>query len=473
MQIYTKGTARIRHSGTGDIYEIESHELDWQHVGSDERQMGPEIFYSAAVEHPQLGSLYWEISEYPIGAECYRDTDVGNHELVENFDFGFAHEPEEPDDDERREASIEEMVGWFFENYEDPAHNTPHSSSDGGYQYIYGGPYDAREVLGDNFPSVPEEWINEAVDRIQKDGTYDWAPVNRGDEYAEPDDESDFNEVPDQEPGLQFGIASDGRVTLLHAGPPSIREREENADLLEALRQAAARLVSSLQGTNAQGHLLEAAHSYCSALVGPLSVPIVYASGLRLENAREALRRSEDLPPLLADTDERLATTLMLHGTYIASTGLGRTLLEAAREYARTTAETEEDRARKQRLADAIAAAPDVFDDSVRELPVELLRESGTGPVRERSTAAANSTTRNLLKVMAGAVGALFITGIAQSAPGILFVDGVAVATNALWTFVTQHVGLLGELAAAHGPNLQGVRAVFEQVAERLRRQPN
>jgi len=42
------------------------------------------------------------------------------------------------------EDAIEAMVSWFFENFEDPAHSTPW---DGGYVYIWGGPYDAADEI--------------------------------------------------------------------------------------------------------------------------------------------------------------------------------------------------------------------------------------------------------------------------------------------------------------------------------------
>lgn len=71
MEVYCTGTARIRHSATGAIYEIEDDELDWDAVGGDKRQMGPEIRYEAVVHHPELGKLIWSLWEYPIGIENY------------------------------------------------------------------------------------------------------------------------------------------------------------------------------------------------------------------------------------------------------------------------------------------------------------------------------------------------------------------------------------------------------------------
>jgi len=96
MEVYCKGIARVRHSTTKEIYEIESEELDWDIVGSDERQMGPETQYQADVDHPLLGKLVWSLWEYPAGIENFRETNVGSHKLVEDFEYGLKHEePEE------------------------------------------------------------------------------------------------------------------------------------------------------------------------------------------------------------------------------------------------------------------------------------------------------------------------------------------------------------------------------------------
>ena len=36
------------------------------------------------------------------------------------------------------------MLYWFRERFEDPVEETPYNSREGGYLYIWGGPYDAR-----------------------------------------------------------------------------------------------------------------------------------------------------------------------------------------------------------------------------------------------------------------------------------------------------------------------------------------
>ncbi|QHO74588.1 hypothetical protein ACH79_20000 [Bradyrhizobium sp. CCBAU 051011] len=98
MQVYCRGTARIRHRETGEIHEIESDELDWEIVDSDERGMGPELHHEASVDHPALGMLTWGLWEYPVGVENYDDTNVGQHEILEDFDYGLEHEMPDPDE---------------------------------------------------------------------------------------------------------------------------------------------------------------------------------------------------------------------------------------------------------------------------------------------------------------------------------------------------------------------------------------
>ena len=93
---------------------------------------------------------------------------------------------------------VESMVSWFFTNFEDPAEHTPYESAEGGYQFIWGGPCDAREELEDAFGVALEKLLGEqmqqraikaAVDRIEEDG-WEWAPSEsrmRPEEDPDPD----------------------------------------------------------------------------------------------------------------------------------------------------------------------------------------------------------------------------------------------------------------------------------------------
>jgi hypothetical protein len=98
MKIYCRGTARIRHRVTSEIHEIGCELLNWDAVGGDERQMGSEIHYQAVLQHPDLGALDWSLWEYPVGVENHRETNVREHDVIEDFDYGLEHAEPEPDD---------------------------------------------------------------------------------------------------------------------------------------------------------------------------------------------------------------------------------------------------------------------------------------------------------------------------------------------------------------------------------------
>lgn len=80
-----------------------------------------------------------------------------------------------PEDDQR-----EVMETWFRSRYEDPAERTPY---DGGYVWIWGGPYDAEEELRSEFEEVvPEKIIEDLAESLSQECS-DWAPVPSDDDY--------------------------------------------------------------------------------------------------------------------------------------------------------------------------------------------------------------------------------------------------------------------------------------------------
>jgi len=67
------------------------------------------------------------------------------------------------------------MRDWFFDNFEDPANSCPYESREGGYIYIYGGPYEADEELKAKFEGfVKDNYIDELIDDLQ-DICYEWS----------------------------------------------------------------------------------------------------------------------------------------------------------------------------------------------------------------------------------------------------------------------------------------------------------
>lgn len=135
MQVYCRGTARIKHRETGEIHEIESDELDWEIVDSEERGMGPELHHEASVDHPALGLLSWSLWEYPVGVENHDDTNVGQHEILEDFDYGLEHEEPEPEPDEWLDLTPPgDPCSVFLRSFRDTTDLlASHGSDDGGH----------------------------------------------------------------------------------------------------------------------------------------------------------------------------------------------------------------------------------------------------------------------------------------------------------------------------------------------------
>lgn len=74
-----------------------------------------------------------------------------------------------------RDTQVAVMRQWFYDNFEDPAENTPYESREGGYQFIWGGPYDPKEQLVDEFGSaVADEVIEELADELS-DIAIEWS----------------------------------------------------------------------------------------------------------------------------------------------------------------------------------------------------------------------------------------------------------------------------------------------------------
>lgn len=97
----------------------------------------------------------------------------------------------DPDDEwikgAQEEHQIEAMRQWFYARYEDPANQTPYSSEEGGYMFIWGGPYDPNDVIQERFSEVVEFEVMEKLIRDLWINVGDeWAPIeHEGEDYYE------------------------------------------------------------------------------------------------------------------------------------------------------------------------------------------------------------------------------------------------------------------------------------------------
>lgn len=76
------------------------------------------------------------------------------------------------------EEQIELMRRWFLARYCDPAEETPYESREGGYIWIWGGPYDPMEELQERFGDlVEDEVIDKLANQLYRDVGWEWAPI--------------------------------------------------------------------------------------------------------------------------------------------------------------------------------------------------------------------------------------------------------------------------------------------------------
>ena len=133
----------------------------------------------------------------------------------------------------RNAEKLEMMRRWFFQNFENPAENTPYESAEGGYQYIWGGPFEADEQLGDKFGGIASDrLIQQLVNELQREA-FEWAPVQKAEDWEDIDwseryDEPESLDFYKDEPSARYG---------------TLEEREERAKVIVALT----RLENSLQ----------------------------------------------------------------------------------------------------------------------------------------------------------------------------------------------------------------------------------
>ncbi|WP_339746370.1 hypothetical protein [uncultured Maricaulis sp.] len=499
------GTALIRHAETGIVYEIPAADILFETTGYEDRKMGPEFRHEASVHHLGLGELAWLIWEYPSGVENDRETVVEPHFLMRDIEIDFNANPwNEPQGARERDISaeerqdrVDEMVQWFGEHFEDPAEHTSYISREGGYQWVLGGPYDARSELADNFPDEDEEVINLATAELEAGGITEWASILSEEDYGGGDIDDDelsapanaevaatnfvleledlVGRLPEPDSDPAFVFREDN---LLHLKPPpDLRRSTGNQDLLEELQGTLSDLLTSLAGTNAYPQLLQAAARYNDALNGEVtSASQIYGRGVRLSNASHAAERSiqaGDTPSLPYDTEQHLRSTLHLHAAYMMTEPEAVAIADAAASFQRPTVEVETLHTAIEEIGASIAESPNLFANEVRQLVAEVVADFGHGTQPERSAQVASKTlghlATTLLKGVVQVGGAAIIASIvAGSTPGAFVIATGIGSVDAAWAFLIANAEAFRLMAGTLGTNL-GWTEPMARVFDRIR----
>lgn len=450
MEIFCDGIAVIEHTDTGVQYEIEADELEWEVTGSSEGGMGPEYNYEAEIEHEALGRLVWGLGEYPVGIEDYRNYDFGKHKLIENLEYRLQHSDE--GDEYSRDTSFEEywdgliseIVKWAEDQF--------------GSHLEELGPYEVHQAIEKRFKSASDELLVEAMERIELNNNLDWG---REDFLYDDDVEKvekpkwEITELPQQVNSPQFEIGADGRIQFALTGELNQSELKSLEGLLTALTEAVEDAVAGLLGTNAHTSILSRIHGYQEILSKrPLAIDLLFASGVRLENARSRLFidiEAGELPKLPANADEALSTLLDLHGVVITSTERGRQLLQHSMQYANKQMPSEKEKAIYQQIAKAMSAAKGVISDEVAEYINQVVSEMGQGPHPERSMAIATSGINNVLSMVATIVLPTIGTDVLV---GMGAVEALNPVLNASFAFVNDTLPVIREYTGFVGVDM-------------------
>jgi hypothetical protein len=108
------------------------------------------------------------------------------------------------------DEQLDVMRHWFHQNYDNPANSTPWDSEDQTYVWIWGGPYDAREELEEEFGGVVSDALIEQLADEFSGESVEWTRHPQYDDY----DDSLFD-----------AIASNSATrTTLEAGLVTIEE---------------------------------------------------------------------------------------------------------------------------------------------------------------------------------------------------------------------------------------------------------
>jgi hypothetical protein len=96
------------------------------------------------------------------------------------------------------------------------------------YQWIWGGPYEARDELYSKFGDiVPESLIEDVANEVERDGLTDWAPVSTPDDYDPP-------EPPEEPPSLDLFL---DELSPRYGTPADHEARAQALTALDRLQQ--------------------------------------------------------------------------------------------------------------------------------------------------------------------------------------------------------------------------------------------
>ncbi len=419
------------------IIKTTDEKFDWEisHHYKPEQNAG--IYYPSSVSGDSLTQVEQLLAMYVKGF-------TANFGVKKNLGFIL--------NDVKRERKTDELVEWFYENYQDPSKGGLYQENkEGGF---HGDIRDVSDELQNRFPNEYYDIIEATVKKIESHGGHQWTPIY-GSEVSLIDE---LNTLIDSAPKTKtdpaFILGDDNLfyITL----PPDNQPADSQDDLLDELRAIIDDLLKSLVGTNAHLELIPIIKRYKEAISGnQISISRIYARGRRLDNALQITKNrieSEGIQLLRQSTETDIESALEIHGNYIMSSAEGRQLVQDSADYRQSAEQTEALKDASEQLANTIIESQNLFGEDVREHIRDVLMDIAQGQHPERSNQGVVNTLTNFVSDIfkAGgkdAVMAIISVSVATSGPGMAASALGAEAINAAGFFLVNNAHLLSMLA--------------------------
>lgn len=253
---------------------------------------------------------------------------------------------------------VNEVVQWFESNYSDPIDDLPYDGKEGGYQFIQGAAVETEEGILRGFDDLSEVVFQAALEQINlRSGGIDlWNP---GLDVPEIPEEYDFDEKQDLTESKDFGAPElligdaplpgspdlrqthlgvafkanpGGSIDIDHSSDEVAFVESGFADIISQLIKMTNELSERLVGTNCYLDLEKHMTAYNAAITRkPASISGMYIQALLAEEAYKAIQNDktgETYPPMVPDMQSACKSILRLNRTALASTNLGRKLLD-------------------------------------------------------------------------------------------------------------------------------------------------
>ncbi len=449
--LWVWGKVAIQHGDTGVVYEIDGNDFEFEIDEKNQRKKGVETIYSAELDHPQLGNLTWKVWEYPINEIEKFYQNIGSHKLLGDIDFKKEGGMLDENDNQDR---IDELVAWFHKNFEDPQ-ELPYDK-ELGYLWLYGGPFDASDVLQENFPDEDYDIIEIAVEIIEAGGFNEWTPISGTKYYNDNDyrneeliidyDIKDINDklntlidnAPKSKTAPAFALGDDG---IFHIAPPPDSQPVDNQNNSpKGLRTTIDKLLESLKKGNVHRDLIPIIEDYKEVILGDeISISDLHCHGIILGNMAHAIENGIDKkeePPLSLKTETYLNSALDLHHTYMMLDEKGQRLMNAT-NYRKSAEQIEGLKDAIGQLSNTITASRDLLDAGSRRYISNALKGIGQGNHPERSNQSIGNILTNLVSDILGwikrnstqKITDLVINKVME---GVLWSDSIAISTVAI-----------------------------------------